>query len=225
MLTVVPDLIQPLVAYRVWGYSIDRRGLHLGAVNGNDGTWDRTERGWAVASCEWMRLGDAYVAPKLPHRAPNEFCACGLYAVKTIPDAAALIELATVARVNAAYGSDWDPDDVRAFGFVFGRVELAGKVIEHRAGYRAERARVLELIPLGPDDRVTTEVAIGLRVPTADPLEHLPEGQLLDEVDAPAPTPVGGRLRQPTPVERLRLKAHRRHLWLIPGDGSLHEGP
>jgi hypothetical protein len=218
MVTVVPDLIQPLVAYRMWGYSVDRQGLHLGAVNG--GPWDRTERGWAVASCEWMRLGDAYTAPKLPHRAPNEYCTCGFYAMKTIPGARFLIEIASVARGNAAGWLDSDQTgDARAFGCVFGRVELAGKVIEHRLGYRAERGRVLELIPLRLDDQVTTAVAIHLQVPTADPLDHMLDGHALDEFEAPV-RPVGGRDRPPTIVERLRLLSHRRHLRLLIGGAA-----
>ena len=222
-LTAVPDLIGPIVAYRMWGYSIDQRGLHLGAVTG--GSWDRTERGWAFASCEWMRLGDALTAPKLPHRAPNEYCACGFYALKTIPNVEFLIEIASVARRNAVYGSDEDPEDVPSFGCVFGRVELAGKVIEHRLGYRAERARVLELMPLGRNDHVTSAVAIGLRVPTAEPLEHIPDDHRPDELDAAVRGSAWGRVRPPTLVERLRLKAHRRHLRLIQGDGSPEKGP
>jgi hypothetical protein len=43
--------------------------------------------------------------------------------------------------------------------FVLGRVELAGKVIEHERGYRAERARIVELIPLRGTERAVEALA------------------------------------------------------------------
>ncbi|MCD6022339.1 MAG: hypothetical protein K0R20_2049 [Actinomycetia bacterium] len=48
---------------------------------------------------------------------------------------------------------------------VFGRVELAGKVIEHETGYRAERAHIAELIPTTTDGGVTRSLARRLELP------------------------------------------------------------
>jgi hypothetical protein len=49
---------------------------------------------------------------------------------------------------------------------VIGRVDLAGKVIEHDFGYRAERARIAELIPAAGAERAALRVAnrLGLRL-------------------------------------------------------------
>jgi hypothetical protein len=52
-------------------------------------------------------------------------------------------------------------------GVVLGRVELAGKVIEHSLGYRAERARIAELISIEEDRRSAGELALRLGLPLA----------------------------------------------------------
>jgi hypothetical protein len=74
---------------------------------------------WTVARC--ARDGGA---------APLEGCTCGLYAAKELEDVLALAE--TLGETTA----------------VVGRVELAGKVIEHDHGYRAELARVRDILPI-----------------------------------------------------------------------------
>jgi hypothetical protein len=65
-----------------------------------------------------------------------EGCTCGLYAVKSGPDAppAALIA--------------WQTGAGREGRVVIARVHLVGKIIEHEIGYRAEMARVVELLPV-----------------------------------------------------------------------------
>jgi hypothetical protein len=52
-------------------------------------------------------------------------------------------------------------------GVVLGRVELAGKVIECSLGYRAERARIAELISIAGDRRSAAELALRLGLPLA----------------------------------------------------------
>jgi len=49
---------------------------------------------------------------------------------------------------------------------VIGRVDLAGKVIEHDAGYRAQHAHVAELIAVAGTERAALGVAnrLGLRL-------------------------------------------------------------
>ena len=49
-----------------------------------------------------------------------------------------------------------------------GRVELAGKVIEHEHGYRAERARVAEFIPIHGWERPVMVLGNRLGVPIAN---------------------------------------------------------
>jgi hypothetical protein len=78
----------------------------------------------------WPADAEAVARCESDHAAPREDCACGIYAAR---DPAAILsylrgrdEPATVARV-------------------LGRVQLWGRVIEHEAGWRAERARPLEV--------------------------------------------------------------------------------
>jgi hypothetical protein len=72
---------------------------------------------------------------------PGWKCTCGFYATKnrsTLEDALFLL-------VHAM-------DERRDSGWILGRVELAGKIIEHDDGYRAQRARIAELIPIEGDE-------------------------------------------------------------------------
>ena len=46
-----------------------------------------------------------------------------------------------------------------------GRVELAGKVIEHSLGYRAARARIAALIPIRGNERTVKRLAQSLGLP------------------------------------------------------------
>ena len=84
-----------------------------------------------------------------PHRVPGEGCFCGFYAMKELD--AQLLDAVTMAR--AAHRSGMEEV------FVLGRVELAGKVIEHELGYRAERARIVELIPLRGQEQTVEAIA------------------------------------------------------------------
>lgn len=233
MLTLVPDLIQPLVAYRIWWYSIDARGVRVGAAYGEDGTWPGAERRhWVTASCSRLWLARQTV-PRFPHRAPNEYCTCGFYSIKGISDAEEILMMVrSTQRMESMHSGRRPgepaprrrPGEPAHSGFVFGRVELAGKVIEHRLGYRAERARILELIPLGEHDGATGTVARLLGVPTADALDVSTIDRVIDQVEADSRVAeVGGRLRPLTLVERLRLMAHRRAFRLITG-GPLADG-
>ena len=218
MLTVVPDLIQPLVAYRMWGYSIDGRGLRLGTTNVHGDAWLGAERrDWVTASCgiPWVQA----------HTVPSECCTCGFYSVKAVEDAEEI--LFTVRSVHRGVWIDTGcrPGELPPLGSVFGQVELAGKVIEHRLGYRAERARVLELIPLGEDDGTTGAVAQLLGVPAADALDVSRVDREIDRFENERPALAVGRLRPPTLIERLRLMSHRRHLRLLLGGAAAGSEP
>lgn len=54
---------------------------------------------------------------------------------------------------------------LRAQIHVLGRVLLAGKVIEHAEGYRAERARIAELIPVKGTEGTVARLAAALGLP------------------------------------------------------------
>jgi hypothetical protein len=89
-----------------------------------------------------------------PHTVPGESCACGFYAMK---------DLSRMLLFSAP-------------GIVLGRVELAGKVIEYTAGFRAERARITELISTEADRRSVAELALLLGLPMASAISPRIDG-------------------------------------------------
>lgn len=134
----VPDGIEPIVGFRVWFYELTGPRPHLYPIcSRGDGIasspWDGAESGWVVASCG--------ADPVDPGHVPGWKCTCGFYATKnrsTLEDALFLL-------VHAL-------DERRDSGWILGRVELAGKIIEHDDGYRAQKARIAELIPIEGDE-------------------------------------------------------------------------
>lgn len=163
----VPDAIEPLIGYRAWYVS----GASLLPIGHRDpaattSPWDGANRHWVSATCSFgtpepvtdsMRKRLEHIYAKLglpfesfpdgPHAVPGEDCGCGFYAMK---------ELSSMLGLSAP-------------GVVLGRVELAGKVIECTLGYRAERARIAALIPIGGNDRTVKrlEQSLGLPLDTA----------------------------------------------------------
>ena len=103
--------------------------------------WKGATRGWVSASCR-VDSDEPFVSPDgelawggpISHHVPSEGCFCGFYAMKQLD--AQLLHAVTMARAADRSGME----EV----FVLGRVELAGKAIEHELGYRAERARIVE---------------------------------------------------------------------------------
>lgn len=88
----------------------------------------------AVAKCEVNAL---YPTLMSSHPAPDESCTCGFYAVKERPTPVA--------------------------GYAVLEVELYGKVIPHKLGYRAEKQRVLSVTAVPScEHQVTREVSSGL---------------------------------------------------------------
>lgn len=67
---------------------------------------------------------------------------------------------------------------------MFGRVLLAGKVIEHAIGFRAERARIAELIPTTTDGGITSTVATRLGVPLGPTIDTTPMADVMKMDDA-----------------------------------------
>jgi hypothetical protein len=205
---IAPDLIEPIVGYRAWRYTTNDRGVQLlafvlaGGLPKND--WDGAWAEWVTASCP---------SQGPTHLAPEESCTCGFYAMKSPDDVG---EFASAIEQQAVMSLQVE----RSEGVVFGRVQLAGKVIEHATGYRAERARIAELIPTTTDNGITLSVAsrLGLPVgPTWDTTALLRE---MEEEFRQSPTDGPSRLGL---LDRWRLRMHRRRFRLITGAGAADE--
>jgi hypothetical protein len=170
----VPDGIEPMVGYRMWAYTIGGRRAQLHSLGSlipflhplAKSDWDGGASGWVFASC--FLCG---------HVAPDEDCTCGFYAVKLLSQLVPTVPLGILEySVNQGVAS----------GIVLGRVELAGKIIEHDYGYRAERARIAELIPIRGTERSVMRLGARLRLPIGRPV-------------APNRTPANPRPTNPTP--------------------------
>jgi hypothetical protein len=82
---------------------------------------------------------------------PDEACTCGFYAMRDLTPE--LIEV-------VAPSWNWELS-----GRVVGRVLLAGKVIEYEMGYRAQLARIAELIPVEGTEWAVRQLAERLGLP------------------------------------------------------------
>src|SRR6266576_981929 len=159
----IPDGIDPIVGYRAWYYEIGPRGARLhpliqrgSGVAAGASDWDGASWWWVKATCS--RGAASW------HVAPEEECTCGFYAMSTLPPVVSGCGFRT-AQIGPASNS----------GVVMGRVELAGKVIEHEWGYRAERARIAELIPFRGTERSVMILAARLGLPISEPVD-MPSG-------------------------------------------------
>jgi hypothetical protein len=165
----IPDGITPLVGYRAWQVAEEATGLVFYPLSHRSREWVDAPRGWAVARCpldDEARLNasrfHAGWLDGVAHDAPGESCSCGFYAMKELhPHLVRLVAYARRAELTP-----------RSQGtFVLGRVELAGKVIEHARGYRAERARIAELIPLRGTERAVESIARRVGVGVGSPVK------------------------------------------------------
>jgi hypothetical protein len=119
---VAPDLIEPLLAWRVWQFCEPRVHV-LHAISSRD-IWPPKQR--AEAICFAVRPG----APEdRSHLAPVHTCACGFWALKSREGAEQF--LANRAGFALKHGAP-------VVNLVWGEVALWGHVIEHRHGYRAQ---------------------------------------------------------------------------------------
>ena len=154
----IPDGIGPIVGYRAWIYALcgSRAELHpicsLGHATGPS-PWDGAESGWVFASCA--------ANPVDPEHVPGWSCTCGFYATKSATK--------SLPR-SPILAMDPPCEDGVERGWIFGRVELAAKIIEHDDGYRAQRARIAELNPIAGDERNSFHLAALLGLPIGDPV-------------------------------------------------------
>ena len=166
----IPDSMEPISAYRAWFYSIEGTSAQLFPLSGSmvGGEWEGAGARWVSASCP--RFGSA------SHEVPSEGCSCGFYSHKELGVAvshAGIFHLSTQGQA---------PVQV-----VLGRVLLSGKVIEHESGYRAERARVAELIPFRGTERSIMVLTHRLGVGMAPAVEPGSPEELFDVVGTSLP--------------------------------------
>jgi hypothetical protein len=158
----IPDGIEPIVGFRVWVYALhgSRAELHPMRSFGNatgPSPWDGAESGWVFASCAADPVDLEHV--------PGWSCTCGFYATKSlgVPRLVPFLPKGILALAPPC-------EDGVERGWIFGRVKLAGKIIEHDYGYRAQRARIAELNPLEGDERNGFHLAAFLGLPIGDPV-------------------------------------------------------
>ena len=203
-----PDLIEPIVGFRAWRYTTNERRVQLFPFNltpedfFEKNVWDGAWTGWVTASCPGT--------DERGHVAPDENCSCGFYAMKSDDDLTSFAEAILI--------QSHPPEDEGFDGAVFGRVHLAGKVIEHELGYRAERARIAELIPTTTDRGITVSLASRLGLPTGAAWDTAPT--LAEFEQAADPTGGSATVVRRSPIDRWRLKTHRRHFRLLQGGGG-----
>ena len=155
-----PDGITPLVGYRCWTLSISPglRALHslngqiARQVNLDDPLGQRADP-WLVARCL-----------KNDHDAPEEGCSCGFYALKSLSTLGRLLPFAGPRALLYAGGAK---PGATSFP-VAGRVDLAGKVIEHDLGYRAERMQITELRAFAGTEQTVRRFARRIGVPLGE---------------------------------------------------------
>jgi hypothetical protein len=168
--TGAPDAIEPIIGYRAWQFGLIEGRALLNPMSSPVTTaagrlawpdWEGAAHDWVTASC-LMRGGEPW------HVAPVEGCSCGFYAMRALDP------------VVQGFGA--------APGIVFGRVELAGKIIEHDFGFRAERARIAEFIPLRGRERSIMMLANRLGVPMAPSIDLTRNEDAVDGVSPRGPT-------------------------------------
>jgi hypothetical protein len=172
----IPDAIEPIAAYRAWFYSIEGRTAQLYPLAGppmssRGNVWAGAGTTWVSASCP--RFGST------THEVPSEYCSCGFYSLKELELA---VEHAAIFHHMGVMG----PGPGRV---VLGRILLSGKVIEHDLGYRAERARIAELIPFRGTERSIMVLAHRLGVGMAPAVEPCSQEEVLLSMGAPPVRP------------------------------------
>jgi hypothetical protein len=181
----IPDAIEPIAAYRAWFYSIEGRTAQLYPLSGGPTSW--LGDAWEGAGTTWVTASCPTIGSQT-HEVPSEDCSCGFYSLKEL-------ELAVAHAAVFHLMSTHTATQGRGHGqVVLGRILLSGKVIEHDLGYRAERARIAELIPFRGTERSVMVLAHRLGVGIAPAVDAgSQEEALIALVGSPGrpPTPTG----------------------------------
>jgi len=115
-------VIEPIIGYRIWSIMDTKKSYKI--IN-------RLRCAYSLLNYKW-RKGINRAECKYCDSIPGFYCVCGFYAFK-----------------NLNYLNE---DNIFIGGlrnmvpFIFGEVELFGKVVEHEFGYRAEKAKVRKLV-------------------------------------------------------------------------------
>jgi hypothetical protein len=187
----IPDAIEPISAYRAWFYSIQGRTARLHPLSApiqSGNVWEGAGSTWVTAFCPLFGSTD--------HEVPEEGCSCGFYSLKELEALLFHAEMLHVLSMRAVLHGRWN-DPV-----VIGRVLLSGKVIEHDLGYRAERARIAELIPFRGTERSIMVLADRLGVgiaPAVEPVRDETDPRPLIGPVALLPAHALARRKVPTP--------------------------
>lgn len=166
-----PDFIEEIEAWRAWDAILSVReafaehvdysawlpelgllpieyqtrvGLHSVSNAGRFLSWPTD--GWLEATCNFAHQY-GYLDPGREAHAPEEGCTCGIYALASVRELGVQGYLRRHPGFWGGGGGEGSSVPVR----VHGRVGLAGKVIEGERGYRAARARILEVHIDAPD--------------------------------------------------------------------------
>jgi hypothetical protein len=106
-----------------------------------------------------------------------------------------LLRREDVLHAAVAHAFVCDDRSGRRYDAVAGRVHLAGKIVEHELGYRAERMRIAELRPFRGTEPTVARFAQCLGVPAGepidprDPLESLSQSEVRFSVCSPRAGP------------------------------------
>ena len=150
----IPDLISPIVGYRVWTWNT----LGLKSLCGE--LWRPGQS--LAARCKASTVVGRDKGMDYVHNAPHEACTCGIYAVKTLQH-----------FLSAGYDR---------YG-IHGEVYLWGNVVEHELGYRAQFAyptnfalppETLPFTLAAIQDRLRGLVSFGVPIFVADANEDIP---------------------------------------------------
>ena len=196
----VPDGIEPISAYRAWFYSIEGRKAQLRPlsapnISSRGNGWDGAGANWVTASCALVGSST--------HEVPSEDCSCGFYSLKELDHA---VDLASPFRFMSIPGRKVDQ-------VVLGRILLSGKVIEHDFGYRAERARIAELIPFRGSERSVMVLADRLGVGMGSAVEPNSRREaLLVTLARPDGRPPARATAPPDPMESAGCRCPRDRL-------------
>lgn len=150
----------PLIGYRLWKLAAARGHRMLVSMNGDVAVDVSIEDPWLDQRPRWL-TARCLSGRRALHPAPAEGCTCGFYAVKSLFTLGALFAFPFQLR---------EPED--SLIMVGGQVEMAGKVIEHDLGYRAERIRIAELLPFEGSEDVVERFArrVGVHVGASIPM-------------------------------------------------------
>lgn len=169
-----PDAIEPIRAYRAWVVkgNGELRSTSYSTTWERDMTADCTRgkgevririvisKAGQVTSSNLMES----IEHDVPHEAPSEYCACGLYACNKIE---------WVKHCNThLWLRQGDVDFDLGNGVAVGVVELSGRIFAYERGYRAQYAKIVGLYHSAAAERAAKRYGIALLKPPADLARH-----------------------------------------------------